>query len=171
MQRPVRHPGIPNRGIRADSAIGQSCFRNAYAISVMWRRSEPQHPPNTFSQGMRSVARDTGARVRADFRNRAPELNRVRHDCAERHWRGCCGFTCPWRVPQNRSEVVGMSTIDHEVSGIAISCLIDPRDCFGQALAVRQGAVGFYGERDDDGQSGRARGPHQADGFVGLVEG
>jgi hypothetical protein len=61
--------------------------------------------------------------------------------------------TCPWRVPQNRGEVLGMSTIDHEVSGIAISCLIDPRDCFGQALAVRQGAVGLYGERDDDGQS------------------
>jgi hypothetical protein len=26
----------------------------ARAISVTWRRSEPQHPPNTFNQGMRS---------------------------------------------------------------------------------------------------------------------
>ena len=37
----------------------------------------------------------------------------------------------PWRILQNASEVVGVSTIDHEVRGVALSSLVDLLDRVG----------------------------------------
>jgi hypothetical protein len=61
----------------------------------------PNHniPRTRSAKACDRLARDTGARVRADFRNRVPELNRARHDCAEKHWRGCRGLDVPMACP------------------------------------------------------------------------
>src|SRR3984957_4882756 len=77
----------------------------------------------------------------------------------------------PWRVLQDASEVVGVSTIDHEIRGITISSLVDLVDRVGQTLASRQGAIGLDCERHDHGQAGGTSGSNQSCSFAGLIEG